>query len=197
MTQPARKRATYADVLAAPAHCVAEIIDGELVMSPRPGPAHTRAASVLGDVLGGPFDRGAGGPGGWWILDEPELHLQAPGEPIVPDLAGWRVERMPALPDTAYFELAPDWICEVLSASTEARDRTDKMPIYAAAGVTHAWLVDPLLETLEVFRREGEQWLVVRAYRGNRSVRAEPFEAVELDLAPLWRRRVSAPRESG
>jgi Uma2 family endonuclease len=196
VTQPARKRATYADVLEAPAHCVAEIINGELVTSPRPGPAHTRAASVLGDVLGGPFDRGAGGPGGWWILDEPELHLEAPGEPIVPDLAGWRTARMPALPETAYFELAPDWICEVMSPSTEARDRTDKMPIYAAAGVGHAWLVDPLLETLEVFRLQGARWLVVQAYRGNRLVRVEPFDVVELDLALLWRRR-AAPAEPG
>lgn len=197
MTQAARRRATYADVIAAPEHLVAEIINGELVTSPRPGPAHARAASVLGDVIGGPFDRGAGGPGGWWILYEPELHLQAPGEPIVPDLAGWRIERMPELPDTAYFELASDWVCEVLSPSTEARDRTEKMPIYAAAGVRHAWLVDPVLETLEVFRREGERWLVIEAYRGNRSVRAEPFDAVEVDLSPLWRRRAGAARDPG
>src|SRR5262245_19454608 len=142
MTRAARRRATYADVLAAPPHVVAEIINGELVTSPRRGPPQARAASVLGSALGGPFDRGAGGPGGWWILYQPELHLQALGERIVPDLAGWRVERMPELPQTAYFELPPDWICEVLSPSTEARDRTDKLPIYAAARVAHAWLVD-------------------------------------------------------
>jgi len=195
MTQAASKRATYADVLAAPDRFVAEIINGELVTSPRRGPAHTRAASVLGEVIGGPFDRGAGGPGGWWILDEPELHLQAPGEPIVPDLAGWRIERMPELPDT-HFELAPDWICEVLSPATEALDRSDKMPIYAAAGVRYAWLVDPLLETVEVFRREENRWFV-QVYRGGRSVRAEPFDAVEVDLSPLWRRRATAHGERG
>jgi Uma2 family endonuclease len=161
------------------------------MISPRRGPAHARAASVLGDVIGGPFDRGAGGPGGWWILDEPELHLQGPGEPIVPDLAGWCTERMPELPDT-HFDLAPDWICEVLSPSTESLDRSDKMPIYAAAGVRYAWLVDPLLETLEVFRREGNRWFV-EVYRGSRSVRAKPFDAVEIDLSPLWRRRAVVP----
>lgn len=192
MTEPASKRATYADVLAAPEHVIAEIINGELVVSPRPAPAHARAASVLGDVLGGPFDRGAGGPGGWWILYEPELHLQRPEEPIVPDLAGWRTQRMPALPDTAYFSLAPDWVCEVLSPATAARDRADKMPIYAHAGVDHAWLVDPLLETLEVLVRDGSQWRLAVTYRGSQSVRAEPFDAVEIDLAPLWRRSVRA-----
>lgn len=190
MTQPARKPATYEDVLAVPDHQVAEIINGELVVSPRPSPPHARAASVLGDVLGGPFDRGAGGPGGWWILDEPELHLQGPGQPIVPDLAGWRTERMPALPETAHFSLAPDWVCEVLSPATAARDRADKMPIYAAAGVPHAWLVDPLLETLEIFVLRGSQWGLSVTYRGRQRVRAEPFDAVEIDLSPLWRRRV-------
>lgn len=194
MTQPVRKPATYDDVLAVPDHMVAEIINGELIVSPRPAPPHARAASVLGDVLGGPFDRGAGGPGGWWILDEPELHLQGPEQPIVPDLAGWRTERMPALPETAHFSLAPDWVCEVPSPSTAARDRADKMPIYAAAGVGHAWLVDPLLETLEIFVRDGAQWTLSVTYRGSQHVRAEPFEAVAIDLSPLWRRRVEVSK---
>src|SRR5437016_825432 len=137
MADPAKKRATYEDVLRAPEHVVAEIINGELRLSPRPGKPHARATSSLGIELGGPFDRGRGGPGGWIILDEPELHLGE--EVVVPDLAGWRRERMPTLDEAAYFTLAPDWICEALSKSTEADDRADKLPIYAAAGVEHAW----------------------------------------------------------
>jgi Uma2 family endonuclease len=188
MSDPARKGASYADVLAAPDHMVAEILNGELVLTPRPAPRHARSSSRLGMALGG-FDLDGDGPGGWWILFEPELHLQGEGSPIVPDLAGWRVERMPELPETAFFTLAPDWICEVLSPSTEARDRADKMPIYAAAGVGHAWLVDPELETLEILRLEASRWSLVETHRGDKSVRAEPFDAIAIELASLWRRR--------
>ncbi len=134
--------------------------------------------------LGSPFQRGRGGPGGWWILDEPELHL---GEHVlVPDLAGWRRVRMPEIPDVAYFELAPDWLCEVLSPSTEAVDRTDKLAIYAAAEVTWVWLLSPALRTLEVLHRHEKSWLVHVSYRGEQAVRAEPFGAVELVLGDLW-----------
>jgi len=188
MSDPARKKATYADVLAAPDHMVAEILNGELVLTPRPAPRHARSSSRLGMALG-PFDLDGDGPGGWWILDEPELHLQEAGSPIVPDLAGWRVERMPELPEEAHFELPPDWVCEVLSPSTEAIDRADKMPIYAAAEVNHAWLVDPELETLEIFRLEGSRWALIETHRGAKSVRAEPFEAIVIELGSLWRRR--------
>lgn len=186
MSDPAKKRATYADVLAVPSHRVAEIVNGELVVSPRPAPRHARVSSALGVELGGPFDKGKGGPGGWWILDEPEIHFY-PGEPLVPDLAGWRRERMPALPETAYFETVPDWVCEVLSPSTAAVDRIEKMPIYASRGVAHAWLIDPLLETLEVFRMQSQGWFLAGTYRGAAVVRAEPFDAIELELASLWR----------
>ena len=133
MGEPAKPLKTvYEQFLATPSHLVAEIIRGVLVTQPRPAPRHARAASVLGVRLGGPFDLGEGGPGGRVILDEPEVHL---GEHVlVPDLAGWRRERLPALPETAYFELAPDWVCEVLSPGTQAIDRADKMPIYADHG---------------------------------------------------------------
>ena len=128
-TEQPMKRATYEDVLNAPENKVAEILDGELFLSPRPAPRHAAAASSLGGRVGGPFDGGIGGPGGWWILDEPELHF---GEHVlVPDLAGWRRERMPAIPDVAFFTLAPDWVCEVLSPSTARIDRGEKLPIYA------------------------------------------------------------------
>lgn len=184
MSAPAHKRATYADLCAVPSRHVAEIVSGELRVQPRPAPRHAYAASRLGERIGGPFNIG-GGPGGWWILDEPELHLPD-GDIVVPDLAGWRVEHLPELPETAYFEVVPDWVCEVLSPSTEADDRADKMPLYAAAGVGHAWLVDPVVKTLEVYRREGSRWLLLGAHKGEARVLPEPFEAVELDLAALW-----------
>jgi len=138
-----RRKALYDAYTRVPRHQRAEIIGGTLHVLPRPAPRHANAASVLGIEIGGPFQRGRGGPGGWWILDEPELHLVTL-EPMVPDLAGWRVQRMPELPETAYFTLAPDWVCEVLSKSTEAIDRNDKLPIYAEQGVAHVWLVDPI-----------------------------------------------------
>ena len=121
------KRATYDDVLAAPPNKVGEILDGELFLSPRPEPRHAVASSALGMALGNPFHHGSGGPGGWWILFEPELHLRR--DVMVPDLASWRRERMPRLPSTAGFELAPDWECVVLSPSTARIDRTRKLRI--------------------------------------------------------------------
>lgn len=186
MADPARRRAGYQDVLDAPPYRVAEVIDGTLYTFPRPAGPHAIATSALGEELGPPFKRGRGGPGGWMILDEPELHLGA--DVLVPDLAGWRRERMPELPDVAAFELAPDWVCEVLSPGTAARDRADKLPLYAKSGVAHAWLVDPLVQTLEVLRREGERWVLLGAFRDDARVRAEPFDAVELELALLWAR---------
>jgi hypothetical protein len=192
MADAARKRATYEDVLKVPDHMIAEIVDGELITSPRPAPRYARAASQLGAALMGPFDGGIGGPGGWWILHEPELHLLGRREPLVPDLAGWRVERMPDLPETAWFEVTPDWICEVLSPSTAALDRADKMPIYAQAGVAFAWLVDPVVQTIEIYQLESARWMLLETVKGDRSVQLPPFEAVPLELAPLWRIRTSA-----
>jgi Uma2 family endonuclease len=185
MVDPARRRATYQDVVAAPDHKVAEIIDGVLHLSPRPSKPHAAAASALGEELGPPFKRGRGGPGGWIILDEPELHLGA--SIVVPDLGGWRRARLPVLTtDEPYFTLAPDWICEVLSPSTAKLDRAEKLPIYALAEVHHAWLVDPLLRTLEVLRWENGRWVLLGTYRDDGRVRAEPFEAFELELEVLW-----------
>jgi Uma2 family endonuclease len=184
--RPSRTRApvTYADLEALPEHVVGEILDGELVVSPRPAPKHARACSRLGMRIGSPFDLGDGGPGGWWILFEPELHLGQ--DVVVPDLAGWRRERMPSLPETAWFELAPDWVCEVLSPSTVRHDRAHKLAIYARERVAHAWLVDPLARTLEVLRLGETGWVIVAVHSGDAVVRAEPFAALELDLLPLW-----------
>jgi Uma2 family endonuclease len=184
MAETARKSATYEDVLNAPEHLVAEIIDGELFTSPRPASRHTRASSVLGGKLMPPFDEGNGGPGGWWIADEPELHL-AP-DILVPDLAGWRRERMPSFPDAAFFTLAPDWVCEVVSPSTGRLDRVRKMPKYSANHIPHLWLVDPLQKTIEVYQLESSRWFLLATYGGDEKVRAEPFDAIEIDLTHLW-----------
>ncbi len=184
MGDPAKRRASYDDLLTVPESLIAEIIDGDLVTQPRPASPHARAASRLGIDLGGPFDRGRSGPGGWILLDEPELHLH--GDVLVPDLAGWRRERMPEMPRAAAFELAPDWVCEVLSPSTAATDRTAKLRIYAREQVAHVWLVDPDARTLEAYRREQRQWLLLGTWRDSEHVRAEPFEVFELELGALW-----------
>jgi Uma2 family endonuclease len=183
MSEPPRK-ATYEDIVALPETVVGELIGGMLVTHPRPAPPHARAASRLGGVLGRPFDRGKDGPGGWVLLDEPELHLR--GDVLVPDLAGWRRERMPEMPQASAFELAPDWVCEVLSPSTAQVDRAKKLPIYAREGVKYAWLVDPLAKTLEVLRLEGGFWVLALTAAGEEPVRAEPFDAIELELGALW-----------
>lgn len=194
MVEPAKRGATYQDVLDAPEHVVAEILNGDLYLSPRPGGPHTAAASALAFELGPPFDRGKGGPGGWTILIEPELHLAA--DIVVPDLAGWHVERLAEVTEAAYFTVAPDWVCEVLSRSTEAIDRADKLPIYAGAGAAHAWLVNARTRTLEVLRAQAGKWLTVATYRGDAKMRAEPFEAIELDLGVVWA-KIAAPPPRG
>jgi Uma2 family endonuclease len=177
------KRATYDDVLSAPEHQVAEILDGELFLSPRPAPRHSVASSRLGAMLA-PFDDDRNSLGGWWLLDEPELHFG--GDVVVPDLGGWRRERMPTISEEAYFSIAPDWVCEVLSPSTERIDRGRKLRIYANAGVGHAWLVNPVERTVEVLRLRDGAWTIVAVCSGSDAVRLEPFEAIELAVGRLW-----------
>lgn len=179
-----RRVATYEDVLAAPADVVAEVVAGVLRTSPRPRLLHAGVASVLGEELGPPFRRGRGGPGGWLILDEPELHLA--DDILVPDLAGWRRERLEVLPDQPYLTLSPDWVCEVLSPSTAVFDRRDKLPVYGREGVTHVWLVDPAARLHEVLRLDGASYRIVATFAGDDSARAEPFDAIELPLGALW-----------
>ena len=182
-----RRRATYDDLCKVPDNLVAEILDGELFTSPRPASPHALAGSVIGADLLGAFHRppGArGAPGGWWLLDEPELHL---GEDVlVPDIAGWRREAMPVLASVAAFRQAPQWVLEVISPSTGRIDRVRKLPIYAREGVAHAWLVDPLARTLEVYRLTEGHWLLAATHEGDAMVRAEPFEAMELALSRWW-----------
>ncbi len=186
MSRPtlARRTATYADLMRVPDHLVAEILEGELYATPRPTVPHAVAASALGVDLGGPFDRGRGGPGGWWILFEPELHLAA--DVVVPDLAGWRRSRVPVLPNAPAMTVAPDWVCEILSPSTEAMDRVPKLRIYAREGVAHVWFVNPKTQTLEVLRLEEDHWVVAATHDGDVTVTVEPFEAVPLELFRLW-----------
>lgn len=186
---PLGRSATYDDLVALPEHLVAEIVDGELWASPRPAPRHATADQRLEAILVPEFERGGGGRGGWRLLGEPELHLGS--HVVVPDIAGWRIERMPCLPDTAYFTVAPDWICEVLSPSTARLDRDKKLRIYAEAGVAFAWLVDPLARSLEVLKRAdtasgSASWTPLATHVGGHAVQAEPFEVVDIRLGWLW-----------
>lgn len=184
MGEPAPRAATYADLEALPRHVVGEILFGVLHTFPRPRLRHARAATRLGARLGPPFDEGEGGPGGWLFLDEPELHLGA--DVLVPDLAAWRRETLPELPDAAFLTVSPDWVCEVLSPSTRALDSTDKRAIYQRERVPHLWFVDPSDRTLQVQRWSPSGYVIVGSWRGEVNVRGEPFDAIELSLSALW-----------
>ena len=179
-----KPRATYEDLLEVPDIMVAEILDGELYASPHPTLRHSLVFTALGARLVEAYGLGRGGPGGWWILHQPELHFG--DDVLVPDLAGWRRDRLPQIPDTAAISLAPDWICEVISPSTERIDRVRKLPIYARERVEHAWLINPQTKTLEVFRRGENGWTLLSTHGGDEPVRAEPFEAIAIELSELW-----------
>ena len=187
---PGLRPEVVAGYLQAPETLVAEVIDGSLSLMPRPRPRHANAASVLNGDLHGPFRRGRGGPGGWIFLPEPELHFGQKPDIVAPDLAGWRRERVPddflADEAPAHITLVPDWICEVISDRTEAHDRGKKRRIYRREGVKYYWIVDPRIQTLEVFRLEDGRWVELDTWEGEAVVRAEPFDAIELDLAALW-----------
>ncbi len=184
MAEAARRRATYQDILAAPPHLVAEILNGELSLQPRPGTAHAAATSALGGELTPPFGRGRGGPGGWLIVDEPELHL---GEDVVvPDLAGWRREKLGRLPDAPYVTVAPDWVCEALSPRTARLDRTKKRPVYAREAVRWLWFLDAIARTLEAFELGEGRYAVLGSWSDDARARIPPFDAIELELSALW-----------
>lgn len=184
MTDTTKRPANYADLEAVPPHLVAEIIDGVVRTHPRPSPRHGLSVLALGTKLTDSFQFGASGPGGWLFISEPELLLRP--HVLVPDLAGWRRERLSVLPDTAYLDVIPDWICEVLSGSTERRDRTVKMRIYAEAGVPHFWIIDPRLQLLEVFGLQEGRWTHLGVWNSADEVRAPPFDAISFSLADLW-----------
>lgn len=178
------RAATYADIEALPENMVGEILYGALHTHPRPAPRLLMATASLLYELGERFDWKCPDPERWLLLREPELHLGP--HVIVPDLAGWRRERMPKLPETAWFETPPDWICEVLSPSTARVDRTDRLAIYAAFKVAHAWYVDPEQRTLEVFALSGDKWLIAATFKDADPVTAAPFEAHTFALDGLW-----------
>jgi Uma2 family endonuclease len=181
-----RGRATYADLEKVPENMVAELIDGDLYTWPRPAGPHADMSSVLGMIIGPPYRLGRGGPGGWWIVDEPELHLDIDVQVLVPDLAGWRRERMPQIPKDHRFIVTPDWVCEVISPSSLRTDRGKKMRIYAEHGVPWMWLVDPIGRMLEVLTLDGDNWKYVATFTGEDVVRAEPFPEAEIDLGSIW-----------
>ncbi|MGE5360598.1 MAG: Uma2 family endonuclease [Bacteroidales bacterium] len=181
---PLDRPATYEDLEKVPDIIVAEIIDGELHATPRPAPRHAVAGASLGVLVGGPYGLGRGGPGGWWVLYEPELHFGR--DVVVPDWAGWRRSRMPAIPEAAYFTVPPDWVCEILSPSTASLDRVKKLAIYAREQVPFAWFVDPIARTLEIMRLEGGRWTLLAAHAGTDIVRAEPFAEIDFELELLW-----------
>lgn len=184
MTELALRPATYEDLLKVPDNLVAELIDGELFTTPRPAPRHANVTSSLNADLNYAFHRGINGPGGWWILVEPELKLGE--QSLVPDICGWRCERLPMLPDTATISVVPDWVCEVQSPSTARFDRVKKLPKYAQHGVLHIWLIEPIARTLDVLGLDNDRWVLAGSYGGDDVVRAEPFEAIEIKLAALW-----------
>ncbi|MEA3278501.1 MAG: Uma2 family endonuclease [Pseudomonadota bacterium] len=184
--QTAEQFSLYDQLAALPENLTGEILNGQIHAQPRPAPRHARAASRLDRSIGRGYDDGDDGPGGWWILPEPEIHFVRKLEVVVPDLAGWKHERMPKLPETDYFETVPDWVCEVLSPSTASKDREVKMPIYAHYGVRHAWLVDPKARTLEALELRSGVWAEIGRFSGSDAVSIVPFDKIRIELATLW-----------
>jgi len=180
------KPSLYRQLSALPDHMTGEILNGGLYTQPRPSGRHGLAERGLGFNLSGPFDFGRGGPGGWWIITEPELHFVRDQEVAVPDLAGWRRGRMPSVPDGHRFEIVPDWLCEIVSPSTAQKDRAVKLPLYARYGVPFVWIVDPLAKTLEAFGLQQGQWLLIATLKDDDPVAVPPFDAVTFSLADLW-----------
>ncbi len=183
--QHAYKQTLYEQLESLPEGLTGELLNGQLHAQPRPSGPHGRASVVLDRIIGRSYDDGDG-PGGWWLFIEPEVHFVRDVEVTVPDLAGWRRVRMPRIPEGHRFEVVPDWVCEILSPSTESKDREVKMPIYAHYGVAHAWLVDPKRRTLEAYALADGEWHLLAEASGNDIVAVAPFEALQLDLANLW-----------
>lgn len=178
------RQASYADILELPEHVTGEILSGQLYAQPRPSSRHAHVETGLARGLFRPFDPpGGDGPGGWAILVEPELHLGA--QVMVPDLAGWKRERLPEIPDGP-IDVVPDWVCEILSPSTAVKDRKIKLPLYIQLGVGHVWIVDPHAKTIEILRNSGAHWILLATFSDQDQMCAEPFDAIELELRHLW-----------
>jgi len=186
MLQPAHRPTLYETLEALPEGVTGEILNGQLYTQSRPSGLHGQVALDLAIGVGAPYGKGIGGPGGWWICPEPELHFVRDTEVAVPDLAGWRHERMPYLPEGHRFEVVPDWVCDILSPSTKKKDRETKMPLYACYGVQYAWLIDPVKHVLEVYQLDTGTWVEIGRFAGANQVRVPPFKAVFIDLKGLW-----------
>jgi len=186
MSAVIKETSLYEQLMNLPENVTGEIIEGVLHTQPRPTARHALAASAVEGELYNPYHKGRGGPGGWWILVEPEVHFIRDTEVLVPDLAGWRRERMPVLPQDHRFEVVPDWVCEVLSPSTHRTDRVDKMKVYARYGVAYLWLIDPVAQILETYALDNGHWTVAGLYQGQDEVSATPFDAIVIALGDLW-----------
>ena len=185
-TQFAKKSSLYDRLAALPTELTGEIINGQLRTQPRPAWPHALASSRLGSDIEGPYGRGHGGPGGWWIIDEPEVHFALDIEVTVPDIAGWRKQRMPNPPEGHKIQVVPDWICEIFSPSTKSIDREEKMPLYGRYGVSFGWLVDPKAHTLEAYKLVDEKWTPLGFFRDDDTVSVAPFDAIIIHLNELW-----------
>jgi Uma2 family endonuclease len=192
MASPQRKLATYADLLALPVDTRAEILSGDVILSPAPLPRHSKAQGSARRFLGGPFDDddGHGGPGGWWIFVEVDVML-GPHDVVRPDLAGWRRDRLSQPGLKRPIDVVPDWVCEVLSPSTAARDRITKRRLYAQAGIPFYWLIDPELRAVEALALRDGVWVELGVFDDTATTRIAPFEAIELEIGRLF-----LPREA-
>ncbi len=188
MIESVKSNADYADLYSIPENMIGEIIDGELYAMPRPSPRHCNTASSLGIIIGYYYKIGMnGGIGGWWILDKPGIHFSDLKEDImVPDISGWKKEKMPELPAETYFSVTPDWICEILSPATAAHDRKKKLPKYAKFGVSYFWIVDPANRTVEILKLKNGEYSVSAVYCEDDKMKAEPFTEILIDLKNIW-----------
>ena len=183
---PKRDPKSISDWIALPDTARVELIDGELVEKAAPTFEHGMAQGRTVGAIGGAYNRRLGGPrglGGWWIVTEVDIVLDGHG--YRPDISGWKRERALAPPSERPVALRPDWICEIVSESNRATDTVTKLRRYHQAGVPHYWILDQLDGTLTVHRHMTDGYLVaLRAGRDER-VRAEPFEAIELQVSLL------------
>lgn len=182
----AERKTPYQSLLELPEHVVGEIINGQLYTQPRPAAPHALACASLEIEIGSAYHKDRGGPGGWWIIVEPEIHFVRDTEVLVPDIAGWRRERLPKMPRDHRFEVVPDWVCEMLSPSTARDDRVTKMPVYARYGVPYLWPVDPLARSLEAFALEQGRWVVIGLYGDQAEANISPFQELALQMTELW-----------
>lgn len=185
MVDAGPRRATYQDVLDAPHDKIAQVVDGELWLQPRPNVGHARAATRLTGQLDDAFGRRRSGFGGWTILFEPEIHVA--GSILVPDIAGWRRESVDELDlEAAFFDVRPDWVCEILSPSTQVLDRTRKMDTYGSEGVAYLWFVDPAAQLLEAYQQSPDGWLRLGTWSEDAKPNVAPFDKLDLELGLLW-----------